>query len=402
MSAITIENDLVHYEVLGRGRPVILLHGWLGSWRYWIPAMQQLSMKYRTYALDLWGYGDSGKDARRYGFEAQVMLLDQFMEKMGITKAALVGHGLGAAIAARYAVRFPDRVPRLMTVSPPVFRMAPPVNPLTTNPPPQLSLSETAPKLPEIPALNTGSTVTPGQTSALPPVNPEAETIPWRSDEMKARIRAALDRQVQQQAEDQRTNGVSLPAAPGGPKSPREAAVPPAETPAAPPLPEPLAEIPAMPKADLAEVRDIQIQQPNPLKDHLGVLDAVALLEKHVEAGADQDKLKAEVSKADKSVLALSVESFAGIDTLRDLKTLNMPTVVVYGSNDTFVPPPDAEMVAALREGRSTFQLIGMDDTRHFPMLENIAPFTRLLLDFLEIPDVTKLEIKKTWERRVR
>ncbi|SRR5258706_11925765 len=66
MSAITIENDLVHYEVLGRGRPVIFVHGWLGSWRYWVPTMQQLSMKYRTYALDLWGFGDSGKGNNRY------------------------------------------------------------------------------------------------------------------------------------------------------------------------------------------------------------------------------------------------------------------------------------------------------------------------------------------------
>jgi hypothetical protein len=35
-------------------------------------------------------------------------------------------------------------------------------------------------------------------------------------------------------------------------------------------------------------------------------------------------------------------------------------------------------------------------------MLENIAGFTRLVLDFLEVPDVTKLAIKETWERRVR
>ena len=41
MSAITIGGDLIHYEVLGRGRPVLLVHGWIGSWRYWVPAMQQ-------------------------------------------------------------------------------------------------------------------------------------------------------------------------------------------------------------------------------------------------------------------------------------------------------------------------------------------------------------------------
>ncbi len=106
MSAITIENDLVHYEVLGRGRPVILVHGWLSSWRYWITTMQQLSMKYRTYALDLWGYGDSSKDTQRLGLDAQVKLVDDFIEKLGIgKKVAMVGHALGAAVAIRYALQ---------------------------------------------------------------------------------------------------------------------------------------------------------------------------------------------------------------------------------------------------------------------------------------------------------
>src|SRR5690349_4309218 len=121
MSAITLENDLVHYEVLGRGRPVIFVHGWLGSWRYWVPTMQQLSMKYRTYALDLWGFGDSVKENTKYGLKEQVKLLYDFMEKLGIAKAALVGHSLGAAICLRFASQYPDRAPRLMLVSPPLF-----------------------------------------------------------------------------------------------------------------------------------------------------------------------------------------------------------------------------------------------------------------------------------------
>ncbi len=121
MSAITIENDLVHYEVLGRGRPVIFVHGWLGSWRYWVPTMQQLSMKYRTYALDLWGFGDSGKEMSKYGFAEQVKLLYDFMDKLGIAKAALVGHSLGAAICLRFASQHSDRAPRLALISPPLF-----------------------------------------------------------------------------------------------------------------------------------------------------------------------------------------------------------------------------------------------------------------------------------------
>src|SRR5260370_13220511 len=121
MSAITIENDLVHYEVLGRGRPVIFVHGWLGSWRYWVPTMQQLSVKYRTYALDLWGFGDSGKDTSHYAFKDQVQLLHDFMEKLGITKAALVGHSFGAAVCLRFASQYPDRAPRVALISPPIY-----------------------------------------------------------------------------------------------------------------------------------------------------------------------------------------------------------------------------------------------------------------------------------------
>ena len=65
MSAILLEQDIVHYEVLGRGRPLVFLHGWVGSWRYWIPVMQAASISFRAYALDLWGFGDSAKKPER-------------------------------------------------------------------------------------------------------------------------------------------------------------------------------------------------------------------------------------------------------------------------------------------------------------------------------------------------
>src|SRR5690349_1061818 len=121
MSAIRLGEDLIHYEVLGRGRPVILLHSWVGSWRYWVPTMQQLSLKYRVYALDLYGYGDSVKNPKKYSLEHQVQLLDDFMTQLGIPKTALIGHGLGAMVVVEYARRFADRVPRLLLVEAPLF-----------------------------------------------------------------------------------------------------------------------------------------------------------------------------------------------------------------------------------------------------------------------------------------
>lgn len=120
MSVVTLEGEIIHYEVLGRGRPLIFLHGWVGSWRYWVPTMQAASMGYRAYAIDLWGFGDSAKRPQKYGLENQVNLLDQFMDAMGIAKIALIGHGLGAVVAQSFCARFPQYVDRVMVTSLPL------------------------------------------------------------------------------------------------------------------------------------------------------------------------------------------------------------------------------------------------------------------------------------------
>jgi pimeloyl-ACP methyl ester carboxylesterase len=120
MSVIVLDRDVIHYEVLGRGRPVIFLHGWVGSWRYWIPVMQAASISYRAYAVDLWGFGDSAKNPMRYSLDEQTRLLDGFLNEMGIGRVVLVGHGLGAFVALLYSVVRPDLVDRVMAVSYPL------------------------------------------------------------------------------------------------------------------------------------------------------------------------------------------------------------------------------------------------------------------------------------------
>jgi len=127
MSAVVIDGGLIHYEAFGRGNPVIFLHGWLGSWRYWVPAMEEISERYRTYALDLWGFGDSDKSRASYDLTEYVRLLESFMDRLGIVRAPLVGHSLGAAIAVRFAVQHGQRVERLMAVSLPLTAQA--INP---------------------------------------------------------------------------------------------------------------------------------------------------------------------------------------------------------------------------------------------------------------------------------
>jgi len=122
MSAIVIREHLVHYEVIGRGKPLVFIHGWLGSWRYWVPAMEDLASEYRAYALDLWGFGDSDKLSGHYNIHAYVELLWEFLDNLGVgvLRPTLVGHALGGVVALEFAAQAPEWVERVMGVSVPL------------------------------------------------------------------------------------------------------------------------------------------------------------------------------------------------------------------------------------------------------------------------------------------
>ncbi len=120
MSAIVLKEGLVHYEAIGRGGPVIFIHGWLGSWRYWVPAMEELSVDRRAYALDLWGFGDSDKTNMHYNIQAYISLLKEFLHELGVGKVSLVGHSLGGLVALSFTSQYVEQVERVMAVSVPL------------------------------------------------------------------------------------------------------------------------------------------------------------------------------------------------------------------------------------------------------------------------------------------
>jgi pimeloyl-ACP methyl ester carboxylesterase len=122
MSAIVIDGGIVHYEAFGRGPPVIFIHGWLGSWRYWMPTMEEVArMGRRAYAFDLWGFGDSDKSHHSYELPEFTKMTALFMQEMGIQQAPIVGHALGATIGVKLAMTDPGKVEKLMAVSLPLY-----------------------------------------------------------------------------------------------------------------------------------------------------------------------------------------------------------------------------------------------------------------------------------------
>ena len=120
MSSITTDQGILHYEVYGRGRPVLLLHGWLGSWGLWQQTMKYLGQFYRTYALDFWGFGESGKKVPTFAVQDFVSMVDQFMERLGIESAPLVGHSMGGTVSLLTAIRYPQRVSAVTVIGSPI------------------------------------------------------------------------------------------------------------------------------------------------------------------------------------------------------------------------------------------------------------------------------------------
>ena len=120
MSSIVTDRGLVHYETLGRGRPVIMLHGWLESWDHWLGTMEFLGREYKTYALDFWGFGESGKQEGTFSVRDYVEMVDQFMDRLGINRAPIIGHSMGGTVSLSVALEHPERVEKVAVVGSPI------------------------------------------------------------------------------------------------------------------------------------------------------------------------------------------------------------------------------------------------------------------------------------------
>jgi pimeloyl-ACP methyl ester carboxylesterase len=116
-SYVDVDGSRVHYVEAGRGDPVVLIHGIFAStfsFRHTIP---ELAQQHRVAAFDLRGFGytDMPEDGD-YSLTAQAALIHDAMARLGIDRAAVVGHSMGGDIAMRLALLHPESVSRLVLV----------------------------------------------------------------------------------------------------------------------------------------------------------------------------------------------------------------------------------------------------------------------------------------------
>lgn len=101
---------------------VILLHGFGASLDTWEPWAQALSSRFRVIRLDLPGFGLTGPDPTGDYSDARGMtILRDLMDQLRIDRASLIGNSLGGRLAWNFAAQHPERVARLVLVSPDGF-----------------------------------------------------------------------------------------------------------------------------------------------------------------------------------------------------------------------------------------------------------------------------------------
>ena len=103
----------VRYVDVGKGPAVVLIHGFASSLETWSAITPLLAKGHRVIALDLKGFGWSGRPAGDYSPRAQAELVYALLDERGIDRAAVVAHSWGASIALEMALEKPERVTRL-------------------------------------------------------------------------------------------------------------------------------------------------------------------------------------------------------------------------------------------------------------------------------------------------
>lgn len=125
----TVDGLRLRYVRKGEGPPVLLLHGISSSLYTWKDVLPALAAHHDVIAVDLPGFGDSAIPSPASGDRIARSVVG-LMDRLGITRASLVGNSLGGAIAIAIAARLPDRVDRIVLIDAAGYNFAPADRPL--------------------------------------------------------------------------------------------------------------------------------------------------------------------------------------------------------------------------------------------------------------------------------
>jgi pimeloyl-ACP methyl ester carboxylesterase len=103
------------YRKLGKGKPLIILHGLFGMSDNWLSIAKRIAQKHTVYILDQRNHGQS-PHSPEFNYEILGADLHQFIDEQELSQVRLIGHSLGGKVCMKYALRFPERVEKLVVV----------------------------------------------------------------------------------------------------------------------------------------------------------------------------------------------------------------------------------------------------------------------------------------------
>ncbi|HET7248050.1 MAG TPA: alpha/beta hydrolase [Streptosporangiaceae bacterium] len=114
----------LYYETHGTGRPLILLHGGLGSGEMFGPILPALTEGHQVIAVDLQGHGRTADIDRPIDIRLMAGDIAALITHLGLDKPDVVGYSLGGGVALLTAIKYPDKVRRLVSASANIRRNA--------------------------------------------------------------------------------------------------------------------------------------------------------------------------------------------------------------------------------------------------------------------------------------
>ena len=107
----------LYYETHGTGRPMILLHGGLGSGEMFAPILPTLAERRQVILVDLQGHGRTADIDRPIDTALMADDIAALIDHLGLDRPDVVGYSLGGGVALQTAIRHPEKVGHLVSAS---------------------------------------------------------------------------------------------------------------------------------------------------------------------------------------------------------------------------------------------------------------------------------------------
>lgn len=114
--SVKLKDEEYAYLDMGKGDPILFIHGNMSSGVHYLPSIERLQDSYRCIALDLRGFGDSSYNNRFGSMYELAEDVVQFMDALKLDKVPVVAWSAGGAVALSLAAKHPDRVEKLFLI----------------------------------------------------------------------------------------------------------------------------------------------------------------------------------------------------------------------------------------------------------------------------------------------